>query len=232
MAEAVLAKQQGPPRLGDYLPKIKADTTEGEIDLSEYFKGSWGLLFSHPADFTPVCTTELGTVSKYLEEFKKRGVKCAALSCDPVDSHKQWIADIQASQNLSGDLGFPIIADESREIALALGMLDPDELDKTGIPLTARAVYLTNPAGKLALSILYPATTGRNFDEIIRVIDSLQLTAKHSVATPANWTPGNKCMVVPGLSDEEATSKFSKGFEKVQVPSGKNYLRFTPDPSA
>ncbi|GBG28652.1 Peroxiredoxin-6 [Hondaea fermentalgiana] len=230
MADKVLSEQQGPPKLGFPFPDFEADTTEGKMKFSEYAKDSWAILFSHPADFTPVCTTELGTVSKYLSEFEKRGVKMAALSCDPVDSHKKWIEDIQSSQSLSGGLGFPIIADEKREIALKLGMLDPAELDAEGIPLTARAVFIVNPAFKLALSLLYPATTGRNFDEIVRVIDSLQLTANHSVATPANWKGGEKTMVVPSLSDEQATAKFPKGFEKVDVPSGKGYLRFTPDP--
>nr|DAC74100.1 TPA_exp: peroxiredoxin-6 [Thraustochytrium sp. LLF1b] len=222
-----------PPVLGSVFPDFEVDTTKGPIKFHEYIEGSWAILFSHPADYTPVCTTELGTVAKYADQFAERGVKLAALSCDDVESHKGWIKDILASQQIEGDdLPYPIIADNNRELAVKLGMLDPAEKDAAGLPMTARAVFVINPEKKLALSLLYPATTGRNFDEILRVVDSLQLTANQKVATPANWTAGKDCMVVPSISDEEATTRFPKGFNKVDVPSGKGYIRLTPDPRA
>eukprot|EP00128_Syssomonas_multiformis_P013875 Colp12_sorted_trinity150504_noHs@4884 len=219
------------PELGKEFPNFKAQTTVGEIDFHEWLGDSWGILFSHPADYTPVCTTELGEVAKLLPEFQKRGVKPIALSIDSVESHLGWIKDIQSFNGLSGEFGYPIIADDKRELAVKFGMLDPDEVNAAGIVLTARVVFFIGPDKKLKASILYPATTGRNFDEILRVIDSLQLTAKHSVATPVNWKHGQRCMVVPSLSDEAANAKFAKGFEKVAVPSGKGYIRLTPDPS-
>jgi len=199
----------------------------------EYIDGSWAVLFSHPADFTPVCTTELGSVATFMPEFEKRGVKVAALSCNDSASHKAWIKDIEATDFAgSSKISYPIIADPGRDIAIAWGMLDPEEKDAAGLPMTCRAVFIVKPDKSLALSILYPATTGRNFSEVLRVIDSLQLTANFSVATPANWSSGKKCMVVPGLTDEEANAKFAKGFTKVEVPSGKGYIRLTEDPTA
>ncbi|KAL3677722.1 hypothetical protein R1sor_020678 [Riccia sorocarpa] len=216
-------------KLGDTAPNFVADTTHGEIDFHKYIDGSWAILFSHPNDFTPVCTTELGAVSKFLPEFEKRGVKVLALSCNDVESHKGWIKDIE-SYTPGAPVTYPIISDPKRELAVKFGMLDPDEIDSAGIPLTARAVYIFGPDKKLKLSILYPATTGRNFNEVLRVIDSLQLTATHSVATPVNWNRGDKCMVVPSLSNEAAKEKFPKGFETVEVPSGKQYIRLTPQP--
>jgi len=197
----------------------------------EYIEGSWAILFSHPADYTPVCTTELGTVESYADKFAARGVKLAALSCDSVESHEGWIKDILRSIPDKTDLSYPILADDKRELAVKLGMLDPNCLNDAGIPLTARAVFIIGPDKKLKLSLLYPASTGRNFDEIIRVIDSLQLTSNHSVATPANWQQGGQCMVLPGLSDEDASKRFKNGFKPEAVPSGKNYLRYTDDPS-
>ena len=198
----------------------------------EYNGGSWAVLFSHPADFTPVCTTELGSVASLKEEFDKRGVKVAALSCNDTESHNAWVKDIE-HLDFSGkkSVTYPIISDPKREIAVLYGMLDPEEKDAEGLPMTCRAVFITKPDKTLALSILYPATTGRNFKEVLRAIDSLQLTANHSVATPADWTSGKDCMVVTSLSDEEATAKFAKGFTKLSVPSGKGYLRVTSDPS-
>jgi len=217
--------------LGEEVPNFKADTSEGPIDFHEWIGNNWAIMFSHPADYTPVCTTELGTVAKMMGDFKKRGVKVIALSCDDVPSHVGWIKDIQASQKIEGEWPYPIIADPKREIATAYGMLDPVAKDKTGMPQSARAVFVISPQKTLKLSILYPATTGRNFDEILRVIDSLHLTANYSVATPANWTNGSKCMIVPSISNEEAKTKFPKGWVTTEVPSGKQYLRLTPQPN-
>jgi len=219
------------PILGSDFIDFDVETSQGKINWHEYIDGKWAILFSHPADYTPVCTTELGTAAKLHEEFAKRDVKIAAVSCNDTETHHGWIKDIIASQGLSGDdLPYPIIADPNRDLAEKLGMIDPDEKDAAGLPMTARAVFIINPSKKLALSILYPATTGRNFDEILRVVDSLQLTAYKKVATPAQWQAGKDCMVIPSLSDEEATANFPKGFTKVEVPSGKGYIRLTPDP--
>mmetsp|Transcript_12259 Transcript_12259/g.29103 ORF Transcript_12259/g.29103 Transcript_12259/m.29103 type:complete len:257 (-) Transcript_12259:173-943(-) len=218
-------------KLGDIFPNFVADSTVGVLNWHEYIDGTWAVLFSHPADFTPVCTTELGTVGAYAEEFKRRNCQIAAISCDAVDSHKNWIQDIQNTSYSRGrPISYPIIADPDREVAQKLGMLDPEEKDNTGLPLACRAVFIIGPDKKLKLSILYPATTGRNFDEILRALDSLQLTDKHSVATPAQWTPGCKCMVVPTLCDQEAAKRFGR-VEHVRVPSGRRYLRMVADPS-
>jgi len=224
----------GAPILGFEFPNFDLVTSKGNFKFHDYLGDGWGILFSHPADYTPVCTTELGMVEKYHQKFTERGVKLIALSCNDVESHHGWIKDIIASQGLAPktDLSYPIIADPDRKLALELGMIDPDEIGAAGLPMSARVVFIINPAKKLALSILYPATTGRNFDEILRVVDSLKLTAEHKVATPANWTGGQNCMVVPSISDEEAASKFPSGFQKATVPSGKGYLRTTPDPRA
>merc|ERR1712083_1031400 len=216
-------------KLGDIVPNFDADTTEGHINFHEWLGGSWAILFSHPADYTPVCTTELGRVQKLVPEFKKRGFKLAALSCDDVESHKGWIEDIKAYNKLDS-FDYPIIADPKRTIANLYGMMDPDEIDAKGIPLTARAVFVVGPDKKLKLSILYPATTGRNFDEVLRVIDSLQLTAVKKVATPADWQNGGSCMVVPGVKPDEVAGLFPKGVTIHEVPSGKQYLRTTPQP--
>jgi len=216
--------------LGDEFPNFEAETSEGKIKFHEWLGGSWGILFSHPADYTPVCTTELARVADLAPKFRSRGVKMIALSCDDVESHKGWIKDIQAFSK-SDEFPYPIIADPGRDLAVKFGMVDPDEKDKKGLPLTCRAVFVIGPHKKLKLSILYPATTGRNFDEILRVIDSLQLTATKKVATPVDWKKGTDCMVLPSISDEEAEKHFPKGFQKVDLPSGKGYLRFTPDPS-
>lgn len=218
--------------LGDVFPNFEAETTIGSIKFHDWLKkDEWAILFSHPADYTPVCTTELGYVENVKGEFAKRNVKLIALSCDSVEDHKGWIKDIQDYSKSTGEFSYPIIADPKRDLATKLGMLDPDEKDKAGMPLTCRAVFIIGPEYKLKLSILYPATTGRNFDEILRVIDSLQLTMKKKVATPANWQKGGKCMVVPSVKAEEQAGLFPKGVETKQVPSGKGYLRFTPDPS-
>lgn len=200
------------------------------MEFHKYIEDSWAILFSHPDDFTPVCTTELGCVAKSLPEFHKRGVKIAALSCNDVESHTEWMKDIEA-YTPGAKVEYPILSDPTRDLATQLGMIDPVEKDKAGLPMTCRAVFIIGPDKRLKLSFLYPATTGRNFHEILRVVDSLQLTAKHSVATPVNWESGNKTMVIPSLSDEQAKAKFSAGFETVPLPSGKSYIRITPDPS-
>lgn len=215
-------------KLGDEFPNLSVDTTTGQLKLHDYFGSNWGILFSHPKDYTPVCTTELGRAAKFEPEFKKRGVKMIALSCDSVQDHIGWTKDIENYNSVK--VTYPIIADPDRAIAKQLGMLDPDEKDSSGMPLTCRAVFIVGPDKKLKLSILYPATTGRNFDELLRVIDSLQLTATKKVATPVDWKSGDKCMVIPSLSNDEASKLFPKGFETKTVPSGKPYIRLTPHP--
>nr|ADI78069.1 peroxiredoxin 6 [Sparus aurata] len=214
--------------LGDEFPNFEADTTVGRIKFHDFLGSSWRILFSHPRDFTPVCTTELACAAKLTDEFKKRGVKMIALSIDSVEDHKAWSKDVMSvSSAADKDLPFPIIADDKRELSVKLGMLDPDERDKDGMPLTARCVFVVGPDKKLKLSILYPATTGRNFDELLRVIDSLQLTAQKKVATPVDWKPGDKVMVIPSLSEAEAANLFPNGVTTKEVPSGKKYLRYT-----
>jgi len=217
------------PNLGDVMPDFKAQTNEGEISFHDFVGDSWAILFSHPADFTPVCTTELGRAHLLADEFKKRGVKMIALSCDDAESHKGWIKDIQRyTSTEEKQFNFPIISDPKREIAVALGMIDPDEKDAAGLPLTARAVFVVGPDKKLKLSLLYPATTGRNFDEILRVIDSLQLTVNKKVATPVNWKNGDEAMVIPSLKPEEVAKLFPN-VRTEDMPSGKCYMRFTKD---
>jgi len=216
--------------LGDVFPNFAAETSEGKIQFHDWLGESWGILFSHPADYTPVCTTELGRVVKLVPEFQKRGCKLIALSCDSVEDHCGWGKDVMEYAGCGeGKLPFPIIADKDRTLAVQLGMVDPDERTAAGLALTARCVFVIGPDKKLKLSILYPATTGRNFNEILRVIDSLQLTATKKVATPVDWQNGDKCMVVPSLSNDEALKLFPQ-MEKRVVPSGKEYLRFTPQP--
>jgi alkyl hydroperoxide reductase subunit AhpC len=207
-------------RLGDEAPDFSAETTAGPINFHEWLGDSWGVLFSHPADFTPVCTTELGVVANIEEEFKKRGVKVIALSVNSVDDHEGWINDINETQNAHVD--FPMIADPDRKVSELYDMIHPNALDN----MTVRSVFVIGADKKVKLTLTYPASTGRNFDEILRVIDSLQLTANYSVATPANWEDGDDCIVVPALSDEEATEKFPQGFTAV-----KPYLRVTPQPN-
>lgn len=217
-------------KLGDVFPNIEVDTTDGKVQFYDWMEDKWAILFSHPADYTPVCTTELGRVAGMADEFTKRNVKLIALSCDSVEDHKGWIEDIKSHSKLSS-YPFPIISDLDRKLAIQFGMLDPDEKNAKGIALTARCVFIIGPDKKLKLSILYPATTGRNFNEILRVVDSLQLTAIKKVATPADWKSGDKCMVVPSISTEDAKKIFPGGVEVVAMPSGKEYMRFTPDPS-
>ncbi|XP_018569307.1 peroxiredoxin-6 [Anoplophora glabripennis] len=216
--------------LGDIFPNFSAKTTIGDIKFHDWLKDSWGILFSHPADFTPVCTTELARVVNLYPEFVKRNVKVIGLSCDSVESHKKWCNDIKVYGGCPGDsFPYPIIADEDRELATELQMLDPDEKDAHGIPLSARAVFIVDPNKKMRLSILYPATTGRNFDEILRVLDSLQLCDKHKVATPADWKSGDDVMVQPSVRDSEVKTLFPS-LTVVALPSGKGYIRKTPQP--
>jgi len=217
--------------LGDTFPNIEVDTTEGRLKMHEWLGDKWGILFSHPKDYTPVCTTELGRAANLAGEFGKRNTKMIALSCDSVEDHKGWTKDIQAYCDCKGKFPYPIIADEDRKLAVQFGMVDPDERDSAGMPLTCRAVFIIGPDKKLKLSILYPATTGRNFDEILRVLDSLQLTAYKKVATPVDWNQGKECMVVPTLQTDEARKLFPKGVRIQDLPSKKEYMRFTPDPS-
>jgi alkyl hydroperoxide reductase subunit AhpC len=206
-------------RLGDTAPDFEAQTTEGPIKFHEFIGNGWCILFSHPKDFTPVCTTELGYMAKIKPEFDKRGVKILGLSVDPVDSHAKWSADIKETQGHAPN--YPVIADPDRTVANLYDMIHPNALDT----LTVRTVFVIGPDKKVKLSLTYPASTGRNFDEILRVIDSLQLTAKHSVATPVNWKHGDDVIIVPSLSDEDAKKKFPGGWKAL-----KPYLRLVPQP--
>jgi alkyl hydroperoxide reductase subunit AhpC len=207
-------------RLGDVAPDFTADTTDGKISFHEWKGNSWAVLFSHPKDFTPVCTTELGAVAGLKAEFDKRNVKVAGLSVDPIDSHHKWAGDIK---DVTGHaLNFPLIADPDKSIALAYDMIHPNASET----VTVRSVFVIGPDNKVKLTLTYPASTGRNFQELLRVIDSLQLTAQHSVATPADWKHGQDVIIVPAVSDEDAKKKFPKGFE-----AKKPYLRVTPQPN-
>ncbi len=207
-------------RLGDVAPDFEAETSEGKIQFHKWLGDSWGVLFSHPADFTPVCTTELGAVAKLRQEFEKRNTKVMALSVDPLTSHEKWIGDINETQNTQ--VNFPIIADPEFRIANVYDMVHPAVTDK----FTVRSVYVIGPDKKVKLTITYPASTGRNFDEILRVIDSLQLTAKYSVATPANWKHGDDVIITAAVKDEDIPGKFPKGHKRI-----KPYLRTTPQPN-
>jgi alkyl hydroperoxide reductase subunit AhpC len=206
-------------QLGDIAPDFEADTTEGKIKFHEWLGNGWGVLFSHPKDFTPVCTTELGYTASLKPEFDKRGVKVMGLSVDPLDSHRLWSKDIEETQGTAPN--FPMIADADRRIATLYGMIHPNANDT----LTVRSAFVIGPDKKIKLSINYPASTGRNFDEILRVIDSLQLTAKHQVATPVNWRPGDDVIIVPSVSDDEARKKYPAGWKAL-----KPYLRIVPSP--
>jgi len=207
-------------RLGDVAPNFTAQTTEGEIDFYEYLGNSWGVLFSHPADYTPVCTTELGRTALLREEFAKRNVKVLAVSVDPLEKHFGWRNDINETQNCNVE--FPIIADENREVATLYDMIHPN----ASATATVRSLFVIGPDKTVKLMITYPASTGRNFDEILRVIDSLQLTANYSVATPVNWKDGDDVIIVPSLNDEAAKEKFPGGWKTL-----KPYLRVVPQPN-
>ncbi len=208
-------------RLGDIAPDFTANSSMGTINLYDYLGDSWGILFSHPADFTPVCTTELGTAAKFKDEFDKRNVKMLALSVDGVDSHKEWIKDINEVQNTI--VNFPIIADEDKKVSDLYDMIHP----KADNNFTVRSVFIIAPDKTVKLTLTYPASTGRNFYELLRVVDSLQLTAHYKVATPANWEHGQDVVVSPAIPTKEAREMFDKGVEEI-----KPYLRMTPDPTA
>lgn len=207
-------------RLGDEAPDFTAETTEGTIKFHEWIGNSWCILFSHPADYTPVCTTELGMASKTKSEFEKRNVKMLAISVDPLSAHEGWINDINETQHCT--VNFPLIADPDRKISMLYDMIHPN----ASMTATVRSVFIIGPDKKVKLMITYPASTGRNFHELLRVIDSLQLTSQYSVATPVNWEYGQDCIIVPALSDEQANEKFPKGYKRI-----KPYLRVTPQPN-
>ena len=206
-------------RLGDTAPNFQAETSEGHIDFYQYLGDGWGILFSHPADYTPVCTTELGSVARLKDEFAKRNTKVMALSVDGLESHKGWISDINETQNT--EVNFPIIADEDRKVSELYDMIHPNSDEN----FTVRSVFVIGNDKKIKLIITYPASTGRNFDELLRVIDSLQLTANYSVATPANWKQGEDVVVSPAIKTEDIPAKFPKGHKVI-----KPYLRTTPQP--
>ena len=207
-------------RLGDTAPDFTAQTTDGEINFHEWIGDNWAVLFSHPKDYTPVCTTELGMAAKLKPEFDKRNTKIIGLSVDPLDSHEGWAKDIEETQGAK--VNFPMIADSDRKVADLYDMIHPNANDT----FTVRSVFVIDPNKKVKLTLTYPASTGRNFDEILRVIDSLQLTADYSVATPVNWKDGDDCIIIPSVSDEDAKEKFPAGFTTV-----KPYLRTTPQPN-
>ena len=207
-------------RLGDTAPNFKAKTTAGDLDFYEYLGNGWGVLFSHPADYTPVCTTELGKTASLQHEFEKRNVKVLAVSVDPLEKHEGWVKDINETQQVK--VGFPIIADPDRTVANLYGMIHPNASET----FTVRSLFVIGPDKKVKLTITYPASTGRNFVEVLRVIDSLQLTANYSVATPADWKEGEDVIVVPAVSTEDAQKKFPKGLKII-----KPYLRYTPQPN-
>ena len=206
-------------QLGDIAPDFEAQTTEGPIHFHDYINGHWAVLFSHPKNFTPICTTELGYTAKLKPEFDKRGVKVIGLSVDPLTAHEKWSEDIKETQGYA--LNFPLIADPERKVANLYGMIHPNASDT----LTVRSVFIIGPDKKIKLTLTYPASTGRNFDEILRVIDSLQLTAKHQVATPVNWKAGEDVIIVPAVSDEEAKKKYPEGWK-----APRPYLRIVPAP--
>jgi len=207
-------------RLGDEAPNFTAETTQGTVNFHEWLGDGWGILFSHPKDFTPVCTTELGAMAKITEDFKKRNVKVLAVSVDPIDSHKGWINDINETQGCT--VSYPIIADPEKKVANLYDMIHPNALDN----MTVRSVFVIGPDKKVKLTLTYPASTGRNFQEILRVVDSLQLTAKFKVATPVNWKDGEDCIIVPAVTDADIPNLFPKGHRMV-----KPYLRYTPQPN-
>ena len=207
-------------RLGDEAPDFTAETTEGTVNFHEWIGDGWCVLFSHPKDYTPVCTTELGYVAKIKPEFEKRGVKVIGLSVDPLEDHRGWINDINETQNTT--VNFPMIADPERKVATLYDMIHPNASDS----LTVRSVFVIGPDKKVKLTLTYPASTGRDFNEVLRAIDSLQLTANYQVATPANWKDGDDCIIIPAVTNEEADKKFPKGYKTI-----KPYLRVTPQPN-
>lgn len=206
-------------RLGDTAPDFEVDTTDGKLKFHDWLGSSWGILFSHPKDFTPVCTTELGRVAKLKPEFDKRGVKVIGLSVDPIEDHHAWVGDIKDTQGVA--LNFPLIADPDRKVATAYDMIHPNASET----VTVRSVFVIGPDKKVKLTLTYPASTGRNFDELLRIVDSLQLTAKHKLATPADWKKGDEVIIVPSVKDEEAKTLFPEGWR-----AEKPYLRYVKAP--
>jgi alkyl hydroperoxide reductase subunit AhpC len=213
------SSQVSPLRLGDEAPDFTAETTEGPLSFHEWLGDSWGMLFSHPKDFTPVCTTELGEMARIKEEFDRRGVKVIGLSVDPLDAHRRWSSDIEETQGRAPN--FPMIADTDRAVADLYGMVHPNADDTA----TVRSVFVVGPDKKIKLTLTYPQSTGRNFDEILRVVDSLQLTARYKVSTPVNWRQGEDVIIVPAVGDDEARERFPDGWTAV-----KPYLRIVPQP--
>jgi len=211
-------------RIGDVAPDFEADTSMGPVKFHEYIQGKWAVFFSHPRDFTPVCTTELGRVAQLKEEWAKRNVVVIALSVDDSKDHALWIKDINEIGNTTVD--YPIIADKEKKVSMLYGMLDQTHLTQTGMPHTVRAVYIIDPNKVIRLMLIYPASTGRNFDEILRCVDSVQLTTKNKVATPCDWKKGGQCVILPTIPDEEAQKLFPQGFTSVR-----KYMRLVPDPS-
>ncbi|CAH9052325.1 unnamed protein product [Cuscuta europaea] len=211
--------------IGDEIPNLEVETTHGKIKLHDYVDDAYVILFSHPGDFTPVCTTELGMMAVYAAKFAERGAKLLGLSCDDVESHKKWIKDIEA-YNDGHKVNYPIIADPHRQLIKQLNMVDPDEKDAAGNHVPSRALHIVGPDKKIKLSFLYPGSTGRNMDEVVRVLDSLKKAAEHKIATPVNWKPGDPAVIAPTVSTEEAKKMFPQGFKCADLPSGKDYLRF------
>jgi len=220
---AEVAPQVNPCRLGDVAPDFEVNSTEGMIKLSDYCKDSWVVLFSHPKDFTPICATELAMANTMIDQFKQRNCKLLAYSVDSVEDHLKWIEDLKVLSNKE-KFGFPILEGADRKIGMLYGMLDPNDLDKAGLPLTIRSVFVIDSNQKIRLKLTYPAATGRNFDELIRVLDSLQMTDDKQLATPANWKMGEPAALLPSLKTEDAAQKY--GPVRVQEGLAKEYLRF------
>ncbi|KAL2922280.1 1-Cys peroxiredoxin, partial [Bienertia sinuspersici] len=212
--------------IGDAVPNLEVETTKGKYKLHDYFADGWTILFSHPGDFTPVCTTELGMMAAYAGQFSEKGAKLLGLSCDDIASHNEWIKDVEAYSG-GHKVTYPIIADPKREIIKKLNMVDPDEKSSNGQNLPSRALHIVGPDKVVKLSFLYPASTGRNMDEVLRVLDSLQMASKHKVATPVNWKPNEKVVISPSVNNDQAKEMFPQGFETTDLPSKKGYLRFT-----
>ncbi|XP_047946193.1 1-Cys peroxiredoxin PER1 [Salvia hispanica] len=212
--------------IGDTLPNLQVETTHGPIKLHDYVGNSFTIIFSHPGDFTPVCTTELGAMAAYSNKFSELGVKLLGLSADDVESHNAWIKDIEAYCN-GCKVTYPIAADPDRRIIKELNMVDPDEKDSSGNQVPSRALHIVGPDKRIKLSFLYPASTGRNMEEVVRVVESLQRAAKHKIATPANWKKGEAVVISPSVSNEEANKMFPQGYKTADLPSNKGYLRFT-----
>ncbi|KAF8401235.1 hypothetical protein HHK36_012166 [Tetracentron sinense] len=212
--------------IGDTVPNLEVETTHGLFKIHDYVGDNWAIMFSHPGDFTPVCTTELGMMAAYAEKFDKLGAKLLGISCDDLQSHNDWIKDIEA-YTPGCKVKYPICGDRNGEIIKQLNMVDPDEKDANGKPLPSRALHIVGPNKKVKASFLYPASTGRNMDEVVRVMESLKKAEKHRIATPVNWKPGEPVVISPGVSNERAKEMFPQGFKTVDLPSKKEYLRFT-----